>query len=205
VDELLALTDDELKTLLKRLVHHARCKMRRLTWRGAYIKKGGSVPGAYEPNDFATDAISKLLDGTRPWNKLKHPTLLDTFKATIDSDISHMVNSLDNRTGRRLAVQSGEDETVQAYDVPGTEPNPLVVVMDQDWKERFRAAAMKTLEGDQLLVGLLECLEAEITDPVDISRMLKISVSDVTNAKKRLRRKLEKLDKKFPQARRRAS
>lgn len=179
--------------------------MRRLTWRGAYVRKGGSVPGAYEPEDFANDAIRKLLDGTRPWNRQKHVTLLVALKATIDSDISHMVDSLDNRLGRRLSVASGKDETVQAYDVPGTESSPLVLVMDQEWKERFRKAVMKELGSDDLLVGLFECLEAEITDPAEISTMLDMSDTDVTNAKKRLKRKLEKLDKKFPQTRRRAS
>tara|TARA_R110002049_G_scaffold300016_1_gene490561 strand:- start:2059 stop:2676 length:618 start_codon:yes stop_codon:yes gene_type:complete len=205
VDEFLALSEDEQKTLLKRLIHHALQKMRRLTWRGAYVKKGGAVPGAYEPEDFAHDAIRKMLDGTRPWNREKSPTLLAALKSTIDSEISHMVESLDNRKGRRLSVKSEKDETVQAYDVPGTEPNPLVIVTDRDWQERCHNAVMKALEGDKLLEELFDCLEAEITDPADIADMLEISVSDVTNAKKRLRRKLEKLDKKFPQTRRRAS
>ena len=68
-------TPAELERLNHRLVRHAHFKMLRLTWRGAYIKRGGAVPGGYEPYDFVLDAIQKMLDGTRPWNKEKYGTV----------------------------------------------------------------------------------------------------------------------------------
>lgn len=104
MDELFALNADEFERLNKRLTHHALCKMRRLTWRGAYVSKGGSVPAAYEPHDFAFDAIRKMLDGTRPWKKERYPTCEAALRASIDSDISHLVESVDNIEGRRLAL-----------------------------------------------------------------------------------------------------
>lgn len=158
LDELLALSDVEQETLLKRLTLHAYCKMRHLTWRGVYFSRGAVVPAGYEPYDFALDAIEKLLDGRRPWNREKYLTLETALRATIDSD----------------------------------------------WQERFHKAAMKELKGDDFLVEVFELLAAEFTKPEEIATMLDTTVDEVNNAKKRLRRKLEKLDGKYPPPKRRA-
>lgn len=197
MEELLALSTEDFERLNKRLTHHALCKMRKLTWRGAYVRKGGAVPGAYEPHDFAFDAIRKMLDGTRPWNKERYKTLEAALRASIDSEISHLVESVDNIQGRRLASPTSKDESAAAYQIAGSDPEPVTVVLDREWQERFHQAAMKELKGEPLLEKLLECLEAEMTDPAELSVMLGISVDEVNNLKKRLRRKLEKLDPQF--------
>src|SRR5690606_14658438 len=149
-------SDADHETLLKRLTVHAHCKMRRLTWRGVYVNKGDAVPGGYEPYDFALDAIEKMLDGRRPWNREKYPTIEVALRATIDSDINHLADSADNARGRRLATESSRGETAQAYEVPGTEPNPLSSVIDRDWQDRFHKAAMKELKDDALLIKIFE-------------------------------------------------
>lgn len=204
MDELLALSDVEQETLLKRLTVHAHCKMRNLTWRGVYVNKGDAVPGGYEAYDFALDAIEKIFDGRRPWNREKYPTLESALRATIDSDINHLADSTDNARGRRLALESSKCETAKAFEVPGTEPNPLNTVVDRDWQDRFHKAAMKELKGDEFLIKIFECLAAEITKPEEIAMILDTTVEEVNNGKKRLRRKLEKLDGKYPPPKRRA-
>ena len=88
--------------------------------------------------------------------------------------------------------------------MPGTEPNPVNAVIDRDWQERFHKAAMKELKGDDFLIKVFECLAAEFTKPEEIAMMLDTTVEDVNNAKKRLRRKLEQLDGKYPLPKRRA-
>jgi hypothetical protein len=202
--ELLALSDAEQEALLKRLTLHAHCKMRHLSWRGVYLNRGDAVPGGYEAHDFALDAIEKMLDGRRPWNREKYQNLEAALRATIDSDVNHLVESADNARGRRLAVQASKCETAQAYVVPSTEPNPLHSVIDKDWQERFHKAAMKELKGDEFLIKLFDCLAAEFTKPEEIATMLDTTVEEVNNGKKRLRRKLEKLDGKCPPPKRRA-
>ena len=126
------------------------------------------------------------------------------YGATIDSDINHLADSADNARGRRLAVESSKDEAAQAYTVPGTEPNPVTTVIDCDWQNRFHKAAMKELKDDPFLIKIFECLEAEITKPEEIAVVLDTTPEEVNNAKKRLRRKLEKLDGKCPPPNRRA-
>lgn len=191
MEEFLALIAEEQESLLKRLTHHALCKMRRLTWRGAYVTKGGSVPGGYEPYDFALDAIQKLLDGTRPWNREKYTTVEAALRSSIDSAISALVKSVDNSHGRRLAPPTTKDDTAKAYEVHSTDPNPLDVVVDSDWQEQFHKAALQELNGDEFMVRLFECLAAQITDPTEIALVLDSTIDDVNNGKKRLRRKLD--------------
>lgn len=204
LDELLALSEAELETLLKRLTLHAHCKMRHLTWRGLYVNRGGSPPGGYEPYDFALDAIEKMLDGTRPWNRKVYPTIEAALRAIIDSDINHLAESADNARSRRLASESSKGETAQVHQVRGTEPNPLDAVIDLDWQERFHKAVMKELKDDDFLVNVFESLAAGFTKPEEIATLLDTTVEDVNNAKRRLRRKLEKLDGKYPPPKRRA-
>lgn len=203
MDEILNLSQSEYETLLKRLTHHALCKMRRLTWRGAYVARGGSVPGGYEPYDFALDAIEKLLDGKRKWNREKCKTLESCLRSIIDSDINHLVEHADNTAARRLAGESSNCDGAKAYEVRGTEPNPLHVVMDRDWQSRFHDAAMTELKGEEFLIKLLECMEAEITAPLEIADVLGITVDHVNNEKKKLRLKLDKLDSRVKPAKNR--
>ncbi len=177
--------------------------MRRLTWRGAYVARGGSVPGGYEPYDFAIDAIKKAMDGTRPWNRAEYKTLEGFLRSIINSDISHLVESVDNSTGRRLGPQSGKDETVGAYVAPSTEPDPLIVLIDKEWQGRFHEAAIKELKGEEFLIKLLECMEAEITEPREIAELLGTTVDQVNNEKKKLRRRLSELHTRIKPAEKR--
>jgi hypothetical protein len=88
--------------------------------------------------------------------------------------------------------------------VPGREEDPVNIVIDAEWQERFHKAVMKELDGDEFLIKLFQCLRADFTKPEEIATMLDKTVDDVNNAKKRLARKLEKLEKKFPPPNRRA-
>jgi hypothetical protein len=198
MEELLALTDEEQEALLRRLTYHALCKMRNLSWRGAYMSRGGVVPAAYEPYDFALDATQKLLDGTRQWNRAERQTLEEVLKSIIDSDISHLVESVDNIKGRRLAPQSSKEETARSYDLPGREDeDPCKIVIDREWQDQLHKAAMHELDGDGFLQDIFQCLEAEFTKPSEIAVLLGKSIDDVNNGKKRLIRKLEKLESRF--------
>ncbi len=192
--DILDLSHEDQERLLKRLTHHALCKMRRLTWRGAYVMRGGSVPGGYEPYDFALDAISKAMDGSRLWNRTNYETLESFLRSIIDSDINHLVEAVDNTKGRRLVRKAGNGETFAPYEIPGVESNPHVVMVDEEWRNSFHEAAIKELKGEEFLIKLIECMEAEITEPQEIAVVLGTTVSHVNNEKKKLRRRLDKLD-----------
>jgi hypothetical protein len=193
VQEILELNSDEQRRLLLRLTDYANGKMKKLTWRGAYVARGGSVPGGHEPEDFALQAFKKALAG-RAWNRESYPTLEYFLRSIIDGDISHLVVSADNIHGRRLLSPSDNDETARAYEVQCPESKPIQLVIDREWQDRFHKAAIKELEGDDLLMKLLKCLEEGFSEPAEIAILLDTSAEEIYNAKKRLRRKLDKLD-----------
>ena len=90
------------------------------------------------------------------------------------------------------------------FDLVGDERTQIQIVVDRDWQERFHKAAMGELNGDKFLIELFECLEADITAPSEIAQVLGTDVDAVNNGKKRLQRRLEKLDKKFAPPKQRA-
>lgn len=199
MDEFLALSAPEQEAILKRLTHHALCKMRSLAWRGAYIQKGGTAPGAYEPEDFALDAIEKLLSGQRSWNRERYDKIEDALLAIVDSDINHLVDSAENRKSRRLPVDSAGDE-VDVPD-PASTVDERRLCSDETWRDDFQKLALKELNGEPLLQSLFESIAEGITRPAEIAELYEITVEEVNNAKKRLRRKLGKLNPRYPSSR----
>lgn len=62
---------------------------------------------------------------------------------------------------------------------------------------------MKELKGEEFLIKLLECMEAEITEPQEIADVLGTTVDHVNNEKKKLRRRLDQLDTRIKPAKKR--
>jgi DNA-directed RNA polymerase specialized sigma24 family protein len=187
------LTADQWTELVERLTLHASSKLRRLHWRGVSGSLGGKTPGGIEAVDLAQSAILDVIEGKRTWDPQADPDFLKFLQGVVDSKVSHLVEGLENRKSRRLGPASAGDENSGAYEVEASGPSPAELVVNRDSAETFRAAVIKCLEGDDLAYKVLECLEAEYTKPSEIAEMLGISVADVNNAQKRLRRKLDQL------------
>jgi len=96
------LSDDEWGELVERLALHAYSKLRRLFWRGVPYTQGGVVPGGVSPEDLAAEAVESFLEGTRVWHKDKKPEFLDFLMSVVDSKVSHLVESAENRQSRRI-------------------------------------------------------------------------------------------------------
>ncbi len=56
---------------------------------------------------------------------------------------------------------------------------------------------LKEIGTDEFLVQLFECLQADITKPSEIAEILDMEVEEINNGKKKLRRRLEKVEQKF--------
>jgi DNA-directed RNA polymerase specialized sigma24 family protein len=182
------LSDDGWKELLERLTHHAACRVLRHTWRGLRLSQGGAVPGGVDPADLAAEAITDVIDGTRQWNRETDPDFLDFLRSVVDSKVSHLVNRTENRVARRLAaVKEGAPE----FQVADPHPDPATEFMNAKALEEFHAAVLKEIAGDNLVEGIFECLAAEITKPSEMADVLGVSVKEVNNAQKRLKRKVE--------------
>lgn len=184
----------ELEPLMKRLTVFASRHMHRLTWRGASLVRGGILPEGYGAPEFAGNAISKALDGTRAWNRDAYPDLELFLRSIIRSDINHLAESLDNVRERRLQTALDADGNEIVYEPPGGEPDPLAVAIDEEWRERYREAVWQEMNGDRLLVDLLRCYEAAVTKPSEMALRLGLPVAEVYDGLKRFRRKLAAAD-----------
>jgi hypothetical protein len=197
LQEILDLTPLEQRELLDVLTHHAMCGMRRKwRWRGIRIYKDGqAIAGGRDCRDFAMEAISRALSGKRKWNKAKYATLVDFLRGAIDSILSSAVREAENKETR--IVSSPDPDVITFVDTPSEDPQPVQILIDRGWRQQFgvfRDESVKELEDDPQLSELFSCLESGQTAPSEISLLLGITAQDVTNLKKRLARKLEKLE-----------
>ncbi len=192
------LTDEQWKELLERLTLHAANKLMRLSWRGARLAKGGCPPGAAEAADFAAEAILSVIDGSRMWDAATQPDLLTFLRGVVDSKISHLVESAENRVTRRVLPRTDDDQQLtEAERVRSNDPSPDGLVADREWGQQFRAAIRKELEEDTISAGLLDCLDAGYEDRGEIATLLGIQVEDVYNAQKRLKKRVCAVMRKF--------
>lgn len=205
MDELLKLDKGERKKLYESLVCHARRKMNRLGWKGMFPQVGRKTPAGYGPHDVVHDIVEKLLLGKRKWNKEKYTTIEEWLLSAIDSHINHMMTSLKTPSVKRLTITRDDGQQVQAYELLGREPEPIVIVQDKESADEFHEAVKNIIGEDDVFSQIYDCIEADIIQPSEMSEVTGIEVKEINNAKKRLRRRIEKLDSQYLTAWRRAS
>ena len=189
------MTDEQLRALVEHLTVYALKKMRRLSWRGVrYSRSGRGMTGARgnEPQDLVSDVILRVLEGKRQWDCQKEPDLRAFLRSAIDSRVNQLADSADNRHTSEQVVVAKADAPSPESGLPSREDaTPLDLLIDQEAKERFRAAAFKAVEGDPMLNDLLECLLEGFT-PAETAEYLDVDVGEIYAARKRLDRALSK-------------
>jgi hypothetical protein len=191
------MAEDQLRVLLERLTCHAHCKIVHLRWRGFTLKKGGAAPGGIEPQDVAAQVIVDVIDGTRRYDPLTHPDLLRFLKGVVDSQVSNLVRSAENRKTCRFPAPAEADGEPCEYEVRDPWPDPADVIADEESMELFRKAIRAAVGDDPLALEVLRCLDAEITKPSEMVEVLGRDVHEINNAQKRLRNKVSKAIKKM--------
>ena len=164
-----------------RLTAYATWKARNLRWRTGLRD---ALAGGRTPEDLAAEAILKVLAGERGWDP-QRGALLPYLEGVVDSLISHLAESADNRVQERWS---------DAYDraaegAPASDPAERI--------ERLRAILLR--EQQHGLLALVDAVEAgcEAT-PQALARQLAISIADVNNRLKRLRRLAQRVVQDLP-------
>lgn len=188
------LDEDQWQELLERLSLHAQIKLCRLRWRGLPVSKGGHPPGGVEAGDIAADAITDVICGSRKWSEGSQPDFYKFLCDVVDSKISHLVESKENRIARRVKVDyRGDEDEEDESDCPADKQfRPDQCALKNDLREHLRTFMLKELEGDELALGILSCLEVEIETPKEIAEYLEVTVKEINNAQKRSYRVLAK-------------
>jgi DNA-directed RNA polymerase specialized sigma24 family protein len=165
-------------------------------WRGVARSRGGKPPGGIEGQDLAAEAITDLLEGKRSWDQSEEPDLLRFLKGVVDSKVSHLVESIENRVSRRMAPAHTGDETSAVYELRSSEPDPCALAINNDEAQSFQKLVCAELKDDEQAFQVFECLWADMR-PQETAEYLGCNIEEVRNAQKRLRRKLEKIQDKY--------
>jgi hypothetical protein len=178
--------DENWKELIPRLLYFAELRLRRLRW------QRGCIPGGRSAQDFVHDAIEKALSGNRKFNSTKD--VLKNLCQIISGDISHQVMSYENRN-----VSSMNDST---DNLPDEEPSAESIVHYRCMCEKL----LSYLDRDPVARIIAELmLYHDIVASYDLGIRLQLPISEIENAKKRLRRRCEEFKDQHDESTKRAA
>lgn len=160
-----------------RLAAYATWKARNLRWRTG---RSDILAGGKTPEDLAADAILKVLEGERAWDPERGP-LLAYLQGVVDSLLSHLAGSADNRIQEALAEE---------HDRPADIPQA------SDPEERIaRLRALLRAEHQYPLLAIVDAVTAHCEPkPQSLAQQLNTTVVDINNRLKRLRRYAQRID-----------
>jgi hypothetical protein len=163
--------------LYPRLLLVAAGKLNRLSWRG---QRFGAIPGGKTATDIVHDAIVKTMSGQRVWNQRQN-SLFDHLAGVISSEISHLVQSRENRTTLRV-----DEKIVQLID-HREDPETIAIRKAQEHQFLIHLEKKKPM-----LRSLAELLlyDANAATP-DLIAKLNLSLREIESLKKALRRATE--------------
>lgn len=198
-----ALLKENWEILLKRLTLYSDTRVRRLRWRGVH---DGVLPDGYDASGIAAEAISDLLSGKHPWRR--------QGSSYTQEELWHELMRLASQLVRKLWGWA-ENTTTDVYDEPDTtklskqgnpyasgelHPNQLAERREaQALLAKFRQSLSEYLADEALLAGLVECAFRGESRREKIAQFLRVSPQEVTNARKRLERRLAEYAQLHPE------
>ena len=196
--------------ILPQLTRYTQKLVRFYRWRYG----SGDLPHGKQIEDLVFESIGLVFKGcqedlsarekrnVRNWNPESSPDLELFLRGVIKSRIYHLVNSKEHTQVQRFQnSQINEEENIAVREDLFSEtqfvPTPEHIVLFKESQieanafiDRLTTYAQE--KEDIEMVELLECIRADITKPSEISAYTDISVTRVNNAKKRLRRLVQR-------------
>lgn len=180
--------------ILSRVLLWAAKRCRERVWRG---RLGGSVPGGLEAEDFVYEAVRKTLTGQRVWDHAS-VSLYQHLVGVVRSDISNRLRCKENRmtilesrlgSNGEAGRRSGPAKVLDLSQFACEDPSPEEVVLFQDELEKI---LQHVENADTKLLNMAKLMaERDLSGSIELSNELGVSVREVNNRKKRLRRLVE--------------
>lgn len=182
-------TEQDWQKLLDRLTVHAQRKYVKLGWfsNGRYRS-----PQGQDPEDVAAEAIIRTIDGRRIHDEKKCPDFYYFLKGCVDSIISHSIDSKEAKITESMPSIVTDKGEIKEIELEGCEASPLIICTKKDLAEKVEFILRKAFEQDEIVCGILDCLDAGIDKRSEVAEYLEVSLKEVDNAKKRLRREVDK-------------
>ena len=196
--ELLTLLDSQnWESVLADLLAFTFSALRNRIWLGVW---GGHVPGACEAHDIVMESVADIIDGIRSADD--GVPLVAVLKVVIRSKISGLATSLENRRTSRFDPCPDEGEVDQqiAPHRPlehGREQDDVVSKETEEINSHLMDLLIDELSDEPDLQKIIECNIDGVFKREEIATRLGKTVSEVTNMRKRLKRRLLAFRAKF--------
>ncbi len=176
---------------LERLAFYALNQIRGKTWKSA---RNGTLPAGTLAEDIVAEAVEDLLLGKRAWDPVQHPKLFGFCCDIIDSEVSHLANSKVNRNeSAPPEPKDGEDRDYFALlaDQQALTPAQTAIRREEEAEnDAIFSALIEFFAEDPLIQRLLDCFLEGTWKRAEVAAKLQVSEQEITNAKKRMERKL---------------
>jgi len=188
-----AIPESEWSNIYRRLYVYSRFRIKITKDGGLRVIKG--IPTIYHPHsddmakDFVQEAIKKLFSGERKTWKPKEPlveSLLEYLMGVIDSLLSAEVKSDENTKCTSIALlekNDPENETRTHFQIADSRPTPEEQVLEQDEFDKFK----EFCKNDVTVYKIFQCALEGIIQRREVAKCIGCTVTDVTNAKKRMK------------------
>lgn len=184
------ITAEELKQYLKRLTLYSQNKFFKLGWasKGSYR----SGPQGMGPQDVVSEAIRKVLEGKRKYNKQAYPVFMNFLRSVVDSIISNMLKLVEHKKVQPLPNRTNDSDQTIVLELEDQKLSPIHNLINKEIVEKVESVLMQTFSNDNIVCGILDSFKAGIIKRSEIAEYLEVKTKDVDNARKRLRRVIEK-------------
>ncbi len=138
--------------------------------------------------DFVQEAIKKIFSGERKTWKPQDPlveSLLEYLMGVIDSLLNAEVTSAENTQCTSIGLLENNDtenDKGTPFQIADSYPTPEEQLLEQDEFDKFK----EFCKSDSIVYKILECALKEITQRSHVAKCIGCTVTDVTNAKKRM-------------------
>lgn len=198
-------SDDMWGNLTKRLVLYAACLLRGKRWR---CLSDGVPPYGHDANSVAQQAIQELFDGSG-WQPEGQPYTHDELVSELKRLIRNTIKNLGRKKENHLISNEPDlvhkDEEIAAEiffnNFPGNFPQPDGEISRREAEERlrkFQDEFRRFLADDERSTGIFNCICDGVTKRDDQATRLQITPQEITNARKRLDRKLDRFAETHP-------
>lgn len=93
-----------------------------------------------------------------------------------------------------IVTDEGE---IKEIEPEGSEAGPLEICIKKDLVEKVKFILRETFVQDKIVCGILDCLDAGIDKRSEMTKYLEVNLEEIDNAKKRLRREVDKKLKRY--------
>lgn len=188
----------EFPDILARLIHRTEKRMNSLTWMQI---ASGPAPAGKEATDIVHDVVVKALQNDAEVGPREDVSLENWLWNRIGSSVSNFVRSYENKMRNRSHTPGQDPIYDDGANAPIDDETSVQAAVDSELNGLAREIAArftKSIADDSQLTSLLECVGAGIFKREEIAQYLEITPTEVTNLRKRMKRREEEFASKNP-------